>query len=244
VGEEAALLTEVSCGRLDLGVARGGPWVDLEVFGTGLDRYETGFPESLALLRTWLSGAGQVSAEGVHFRFRPVSVVPRPARTTPMWVAVTSETTADLAADARLPLLLGMHAATSQVRAVLQRYHALAAGIPAAHARAHLAYVADTTCHARETLQATMPGWLAAAGAATRIDGTPGPARDPAAYLRQLMAIHPVGDPDLCVRRLTNAIASTGIRHILLMVEGAGDPAATVENITRLGSQVIPRLYC
>ena len=244
VGEEAALLTEVSGGRLDLGVARGGPWVDLEVFGTGLDRYETGFPESLALLRTWLSGTGQVSAYGPHFRFRPVSVVPKPARTTPLWIAATSETTAGLAAAARVPLLLGMHAATSEIRAVVQRYQALAAGLPAPHARAHLAYVADTTRQAQETLQASMPGWLAAAGAATRIDGTPGPARDPAAYLRQLMAIHPVGDPDLCARRLNNAVARTGIRHILLMAEGAGDPAATVQNITRLGTQVLPRLQC
>lgn len=117
-------------------------------------------------------------------------------------------------------------------------------GTCAPHARAHLAYVADTTCQARETLQASMPRWLAAAGAATRIDGTPGPARDPAAYLRQLMAMHPVGDPDLCVRRLTDAITSTGVRHVLLMVEGAGDTAATVENITRLGAEVIPRLRC
>ena len=162
MGEEAALLTEVSGGRLDLGVARGGPWADLEVFGTGLDRYETGFPESLALLRTWLSGTGQVSADGPHFCFRPVSVVPRPARTTPLWIAATSETTAGLAAAARVPLLLGMHAATSQIRAVVQRYQALAAGLSAPHARAHLAYVAGTTRQAQETLQASMPGWLAA----------------------------------------------------------------------------------
>ena len=244
VGEEAAVLTEISGGRLDLGIARGGPWVDLEVFGTGLDRYENGFPEALGLLQTWLSGAGQVSADGPQFRFRPVTVVPRPARPTPLWIAVTSETTADLAAAAGIPLLLGMHAPTGEIQALLQRYRSLADGACVPHARAHLAYVADTTRQARETLQASMPGWLAAAGAATRIDGTPGPARDPAAYLRQLMALHPVGDPDLCVRRLTDAITSTGIRHILLMVEGAGDTAATVENITRLGTEVIPRLHC
>ena len=41
-----------------------------------------------------------------------------------------------------------------------------------------------------------------------------------------------------------DAVARTGIRHILLMAEGAGDPAATVENITRLGTQVLPRLQC
>ena len=136
-----------------------------------------------------------------------------------------------------------MHAATSEIRSVVQRYQALAAGLPAPHARVHLAYVADTTRQAQETggVDAQVAG---RACAATRIDGTPGPARDPAAYLRQLMAIHPVGDPDLCARRLNDAVARTGIRHILLMTEGAGDPAATVENITRLGTQVLPRLQC
>lgn len=242
VAEEAALLSEVSGGRLDLGVARGGPWVDLEVFGTGLARYQTGFPESLDLLRAWLSGASQVSAEGEHFSFRPVTVVPRPARPVPMWVAATSAETAALAATARLPLLLGMHADTGGTRLLLERYRTAAGQDPMPHARAHLAYVADTTRQAREALQATMPAWLAAAAASTRIDGTPGPARDPGQYLQQLMATHPVGDPDLCAQRLTDAITGTGVRHILLMVEGAGDPAATVENITRLGTQVLPRL--
>jgi hypothetical protein len=37
-------------------VGRGGPWLDLEVFGTGVDRYERGFPESLDLLLAALSG--------------------------------------------------------------------------------------------------------------------------------------------------------------------------------------------
>jgi alkanesulfonate monooxygenase SsuD/methylene tetrahydromethanopterin reductase-like flavin-dependent oxidoreductase (luciferase family) len=242
VGEEAALLSEVSGGRLDLGVARGGPWVDLEVFGTGLARYQAGFPQSLDLLLAWLSGARKVSADSPQFRFRPVTVVPRPARPVPVWVAATSAETAALAAAAGLPLLLGMHDGTRGTRQLLDRYHAVAGHDPAPHARAHLAYVADTTRQARDTLRATMPGLLAAAGTSVRIDGTPGAARDPGQYLRQLMAIHPVGDPDLCARRLTDAIAGTGVRHVMLMVEGAGDAAATVENIARLGTQVIPRL--
>ncbi|HEX5740989.1 MAG TPA: LLM class flavin-dependent oxidoreductase, partial [Pilimelia sp.] len=46
LGEEAALLDALSGGRFDLGVGRGGPWVDLEVFGTGVDRYApAGFTE-------------------------------------------------------------------------------------------------------------------------------------------------------------------------------------------------------
>jgi hypothetical protein len=34
----------------------------------------------------------------------------------------------------------------------------------------------------------------------------------------------------------------TGIRHILLMVEGTGDQRRTVETIERIGAEVLPRL--
>ncbi|MFC4913179.1 LLM class flavin-dependent oxidoreductase [Actinomadura gamaensis] len=62
LAEQAALLSLVSGGRFRLGVGRGGPWRDLEVFGTGLSRFEDGFPESLDLLLAWLH-AGRPGAE-------------------------------------------------------------------------------------------------------------------------------------------------------------------------------------
>lgn len=55
LGEQAALLHLTSGGRFTLGVGRGGPWVDLEVFGGGLEAYEKEFPEGLDLLRRWLT---------------------------------------------------------------------------------------------------------------------------------------------------------------------------------------------
>ncbi|MEV1145069.1 LLM class flavin-dependent oxidoreductase, partial [Micromonospora sp. NPDC049799] len=97
LAEEAVLLDELSGGRFTLGVGRGGPWVDLEVFGTGLPRFTDGFGESLDLLTRWLSGAPTVAGTP-RFPFRPVSVVPRPRRPVPLWVAATSPSTVDLAA--------------------------------------------------------------------------------------------------------------------------------------------------
>lgn len=44
LGEQAALLHVASGGRFTLGVGRGGPWVDLEVFGSGLPAYEGASP--------------------------------------------------------------------------------------------------------------------------------------------------------------------------------------------------------
>ena len=54
-----------------------GPWVELEVFGTGLGRYESGFAESLDLLLAALT-RGRVRGAGPALRFHEVTVVPRP----------------------------------------------------------------------------------------------------------------------------------------------------------------------
>jgi alkanesulfonate monooxygenase SsuD/methylene tetrahydromethanopterin reductase-like flavin-dependent oxidoreductase (luciferase family) len=245
LAEEAVLLDELSGGRLDLGVARGGPWIDLDVFGTGLDRYAHGFAESLDLLLRWLSGTETVDTDGKFFRFPPVTVVPVPRRPVPVWVAATSEPTVELAATRGLPLLLGMHATAEEKRRVLDHYddhydgHG-PAGHP--HASAHVAYVADTLAQARTALRDAMPAWLATTAQYVRIDNSPGAARDPHAYLQHLLDIHPVGPPHLCVQRLTDTVATTGAPRLLLMVEGAGNHADTVANIARLGTEVLPHL--
>ncbi|MBF9067458.1 LLM class flavin-dependent oxidoreductase [Streptacidiphilus fuscans] len=76
LGEQAALLHLTSGGRFTLGVGRGGPWIDLAVFGGGAEAYETGFPESLDLLLRWLRSS-RVGASGPHYSFPEVPVVPR-----------------------------------------------------------------------------------------------------------------------------------------------------------------------
>lgn len=247
LAEEAVLLDEVSGGRFHLGVARGGPWVDLEVFGTGLARYTTGFADSLDLLRTWLSGAERVGAAGEHFAFRPVTVVPRPRRPVPTWVAATSGPTVDIAAARGLPLLLGMHAASAEQRRLLARYATGAAAgghdpDTVGHAVAHLAYVADSVDRAHADLRASMPGWLATTSHYVRLDADAGPGRNLGAYLDHLLDIHPVGPPALCVDRLAASVEATGAGRLLLMVEGGGCPPRTLEMIARLGAEVLPQL--
>lgn len=148
--EQVALLDQLTGGRLLLGVGRGGPWVDLEVFGTGVDRYEHGFAESLDLLVAGLTRP-TVSAQGDHFTFREVTVVPRPLSRPhpPVVVAATSTATAELAASRGLPLLLGMHMSDADKLGMLDRYAAAAraagrdpAGVE--HISTVLAHVADT----------------------------------------------------------------------------------------------------
>lgn len=158
LGEQAALLHLTSDGRFTLGVGRGGPWVDLEVFGGGLEAYERGFPEALDLLLRWLREP-RVGTDGERYQFREVEVVPRcdeplfprpssgegalggralteppltepPLTGPPVVVACTSPRSVRLAARRGLPLLLGMHCGDEEKAEIvaLWRREALDAG--------------------------------------------------------------------------------------------------------------------
>ncbi|MBA9007686.1 LLM class flavin-dependent oxidoreductase [Thermomonospora cellulosilytica] len=237
LGEQAAMLAAVSGGRFRLGVGRGGPWRDLEVFGTGLDRYERGFAESLDLLLTWL-GSERVGWSGEHFAFREVPVVPRTAHPVPVAVACTSPATEALAADRGLPMLLGMHVGDEDKAGAVARY-----GRPAPHISTALAQVADAREAAVRLVTEEMPRWLGPGlDGYVPVDDRPRQRRDPYAYARELCDLHPVGTPDDCVDAILTTVERTGIRHVLLMVEAAGSRAATLENIARLGEQVLPRV--
>ncbi|GAA3375760.1 LLM class flavin-dependent oxidoreductase [Streptomyces sannanensis] len=255
LGEQAALLHLTSGGRFSLGVGRGGPWVDLEVFGAGLEAYESGFPESLDLLLRWLREP-RVSARGERYAFREVSVVPRPdellngAPDGPeVVVACTSPASVKLAAERGLPMLLGMHCGDEEKAEMvaLWRTHARAAGHApdaverAGHVSAGVSQIADSREEAAETLAKALPGWLKQGlDAHVTVDGRHRAMRDPGAYTELLCALHPVGPPELAADRLAATTERTGITRFALLVEGSGDVAATEENVRRLGTEVLP----
>lgn len=256
LGEQAALLHIASGGRFTLGVGRGGPWVDLEVFQAGIEAYEKGFPESLDLLLRWLREP-RVGAAGERYNFREVAVVPRAgealsgAAAPPVIVACTSPSSVRLAAERGLPMLLGMHCGDQEKAEMvnLWRSTALAAGhsheavAAAGHVSAGLAQVEDSRSDAVEVLTKAMPGWLRLGlGAHVTVDGRMRTMRDPYAYTEMLCGLHAVGPPRLCADRLAATAERTGITRFALLVEGSGDLAATERNVSRLGTEVLPLL--
>ncbi|GAA4775404.1 LLM class flavin-dependent oxidoreductase [Streptomyces sanyensis] len=257
LGEQAALLHLTSGGRFTLGVGRGGPWVDLEVFGGGLAAYEREFPESLDLLLRWLREP-RVGAAGERFAFREVEVVPRaeellggPPGGPETVVACTSPGSVRLAAERGLPMLLGMHCGDEDKAGMvaLWRRHALQSGRPreeveaAGHVSAGVVQLADRTDAARESLVKSMPGWLKQGlDAHVTVDGRHRVMRDPVAYTELLCDLHPVGTPELAADRLAATAERTGITRFALLAEGSGDLAATEENVRRLGTEVLPLL--
>ncbi|WP_028813194.1 LLM class flavin-dependent oxidoreductase [Streptomyces flavidovirens] len=262
LGEQAALLHLTSGGRFTLGVGRGGPWVDLEVFGQGLSAYEHGFPESLDLLLRWLREP-RVEARGERFDFREVAVVPRPDELLradgddqepggpEVVIACTSPKSVRMAAERGLPMLLGMHCGDEDKAEMvaLWRRLALAAGhepetvARAGHVSAGVAQIANSVADATETLTKAMPGWLKQGlDAHVTVDGRRRAMRDPVAYTEMLCELHPVGPPGLAADRLAATAERTGITRFALLVEGSGDLAATEENVQLLGSEVLPLL--
>ncbi|MGW0910173.1 LLM class flavin-dependent oxidoreductase [Streptomyces sp. NPDC002784] len=256
LGEQAALLHLTSGGRFSLGVGRGGPWVDLEVFGSGLEAYESGFPESLDLLVRWLREPS-VAAAGDRYSFREVPVVPRPSESLSgepgpeVVLACTSPRSVRLAAERGLPMLLGMHVGDEEKAEMvaLWREHARAAGRTpeeiraASHVSAGVCQIADRRSDAAEALLKAMPGWLKQGlEAHVTVDGRHRAMRDPLAYTELLCGLHPVGTPRLCADRLAATSERTGISRFALLVEGSGDLAATEENVRRLGAEVLPHL--
>ncbi|MGW1542326.1 LLM class flavin-dependent oxidoreductase [Streptomyces sp. NPDC002309] len=256
LGEQAALLHVTSGGRLTLGVGRGGPWVDLEVFGAGLEAYEKEYPQSLDLLTRWLRDPA-VAGPGGRFAFREVPVVPRPSECLTetggpeLLLACTSPASVRLAAERGLPMLLGMHVGDEEKAEMvaLWRQHARTAGLPAdeiraaAHVSAGVCQIADRRTDAAETLLKAMPGWLKQGlGAHVTVDGRERRMRDPLAYTELLCGLHPVGTPRLCADRLAATSERTGVSRFALLVEGSGDLAATEENVRRLGTEVLPQL--
>jgi alkanesulfonate monooxygenase SsuD/methylene tetrahydromethanopterin reductase-like flavin-dependent oxidoreductase (luciferase family) len=235
LAEQWSMLDAVSGGRLRLGVGRGGPWQDLEVFGTGLDRYETGFEESLDVFLR--AATGRVSAAGRHFGFREVAVVPSPERRPDVVVAVggPKSDAVRVAARRRLPMLLGLHADDAEKAATVEAY-----GSAAGHVSTVLCQVG---ADAADVVRAALPGWLKdGLGAHVTVDGRPGPARDPGEYTERLCAIHPVGDAGHCVRTLETSLRRTGVSHVLMLVEASGTPEGTYANIARIGTEVLPAL--
>ncbi|MFJ9518374.1 LLM class flavin-dependent oxidoreductase [Kitasatospora sp. NPDC101801] len=288
LGEQAALLHLTSGGRFTLGVGRGGPWIDLDVFGTGVAAFEEGFTERLDLLLRWLRGS-RVGADGPQFSFPEVAVVPRAdsrpepprpelagwlegrgtlhrfprqrpagapsaeAAGPPVVVACTSPGGVRTAAERGRPMLLGMHSGDEDKVQMLAAYRAAwracgrgeeqLARVEREHLAAGVVQVADRTSEARARLLGAMPGWFEyGLGAHRTVDGRERRMRDPREYTELLCDLHAVGTPRQCADRLLATAERTGLRRFALLAEGSGEHAATMDNIARLGSEVLPHL--
>ncbi|MEU7476665.1 LLM class flavin-dependent oxidoreductase [Lentzea sp. NPDC042327] len=91
--KQAAQLSDLAEGRLRLGVAAGGDPAESAALGLGPATRAALFGEQLAALRRLWTG-DEVSAEGAHVTFGPVTLTPRPTHHIPLWLGGGSLRTA------------------------------------------------------------------------------------------------------------------------------------------------------
>jgi alkanesulfonate monooxygenase SsuD/methylene tetrahydromethanopterin reductase-like flavin-dependent oxidoreductase (luciferase family) len=85
---EAALADVLTGGRLEIGVGRGAFPYEFERYGVDFAKGREIFDESLEVLVALLSGE-EVSWDGAHYRFQPITIMPRPVQRPhpPIWIA-------------------------------------------------------------------------------------------------------------------------------------------------------------
>ena len=250
IAEQAAILDQVSGGRLDLGLGRGGYSLDYDVLSVPTERWSAGIEATLLAVIEALSKTG-VSSDHELFPYPSVTVRPRP-RTQPhppIYVATATAEAVEVAARLRLPLQFYFAADTESRVKTIERYRGFAqehgwdGDIDHLHSIPCL--VTDDEASGRERMSA---GLIASFNTGNH-PGLQNPELDLAAraeqtttYAPQVIAQSPVGPPERVVEWFDEFIASTGARNLALYMEPIGDPSATLASIRRFASEVMPQL--
>ncbi|HWI71448.1 MAG TPA: LLM class flavin-dependent oxidoreductase [Baekduia sp.] len=244
VAEQAAVLDHLSNGRFDLGVGRGAPTAVFEVMSS-LEHWEHGMPEALGLLMQSFTGA--VGSESDRYRFREISPQPEPWTRPhpPVLVASGSEASLALAARHGLPCMFHYDDETTTAQLV-QRHAALAAEHghqgPWNHTMLIYAQVADTDEEAARVIRGPLRETLRAVDNAYVWLRQSPLVSDDDQYLDDVIAHHAVGTPATCIDRLTSIVERSGVGRVILAVESSATPAGVVDNVRRLGREVLPEV--
>ncbi|GAB3585506.1 LLM class flavin-dependent oxidoreductase [Amycolatopsis endophytica] len=234
LAEQTALLHHLSDGRFTLGVGRGQPRVDLEIFGDGLAGY-TDITAKLTSLESTLRKGG----------FDDVRVVPEVPERPPIALSVASVSSAWLAGQVGVPVILAPFASLADKRAMLDAHAEAAAENghridPAENIDSTYFAIGDTTEAAQQLLVDGVRALVlrGAPGSRPLIEQPEMTPESAGAMARQVVGHFVAGDPDECARQLAEREELLGAGRIILMPEGAGSREAVLATVRRAGPEV------
>lgn len=247
LAECASVLDHLSDGRFSLGLGRGSATAVVEVMSS-VDRHKHGLGDALGLLMQ--SFGGKVAADTPHYRFREVAPQPLPFTRPhpPVLLASGSAATVELAARHGLPTMMFLDPDQDEeaIAGRLRQHAAVAAQHghpgPFPHALMVYAQIADSDAEAariihgplRDTIRAvdTQYQWLNDAPLLS----------DGVGYFDNIVAHHAVGTPETCIERLVDIVRRSGVSRLILSVEASATPAGLLDNVQRLGRDVLPEV--
>jgi len=256
VAHQAAVVDQLSGGRLELGLGLG--YRDNEFDGFNIDRRtrRQRFEEGVEVLRrSW--APGPVNFSGTQFQVPDVSVTPKPYQSEiPIWIAAVGSKPIERAAKLGASIILSDALTLDQLRSHIELYHATVEkfGVDASKARIGVlrrGWVADTDEEAyrealpslRFLLREQLGGWRYLVDEQGEPVGFDRPAELDAAAGR-LVAVHErtIGRPERVLRGLRE-IAATGCDHIIFGTRFDSLPRAKyLRSLELLATEVIPHL--
>ncbi|MHB8576831.1 MAG: LLM class flavin-dependent oxidoreductase [Dehalococcoidia bacterium] len=254
LAEQLAVLDQVSDGRLDVGIGRGGQGPDYETFGVAYADSRAREEEGIALLRACWTG------EPIHFagRFRAVDGVrmtPRPRQRPhpPLFMAANSTESNSTAARLGLPTLSSFFIPATELARRLGAYReeALAAGHPSEAVDDRIdrswgmrcAYVADDHAAAVRAVEGPFMAYQERLASRVNVRNRLGygQLRPFADYLD--LGLASFGSPDEVVEGLGRSVDATGNPRIMLQMALAGLPGAdTRRSMELFAAKVMPQM--
>ncbi|MCY3733113.1 MAG: LLM class flavin-dependent oxidoreductase [Chloroflexi bacterium] len=250
LAEQTALNDQLSGGRFDLGLGRGGYELDYQVFGISPTRWTAEIEATLEAVIDALSH-DETRSTNDFFPYDTVSVRPRP-RTRPhppIYVASTAPDSLKAAAHNRLPLQFHYHLPSARARAeIADQYQGFAeqAGWDGAadHVHTVICFVDDDEAAARQRLtEGLLHSWRTGAHANfNSMKEFAEPLSEPEERAAQIVNQSPVGPPDIVAGWLEEFTRATGATKLALYMEADGDPERVLTSVRRFAGEVMPRV--
>ncbi|MGO9132984.1 MAG: LLM class flavin-dependent oxidoreductase [Methylovirgula sp.] len=230
--EDLATIDLLSNGRLNLGMARGGPFpLQYEHFHIAAEDAPAQAREAGELLLALLAGEN-VSFEGRWYSAKDVTSFPRPLqKPLPVFIASYDKETIAEAARRNLHLMAGHGSSAAALQELLGHYQSLSGRTPKLMLLRN-ACIADTDeeamAHARPALARFIEGMRALA---------PGSVSE--ASVEQALTHALVGSPETCRRKLAELADAVPITSLVLKF-ACVDQKLRAETIARFRAEVLP----
>jgi alkanesulfonate monooxygenase SsuD/methylene tetrahydromethanopterin reductase-like flavin-dependent oxidoreductase (luciferase family) len=245
--EEIAMLDQISGGRVEFGIGRGGSPVELGFFGVEATEAQGRYLEATEIVLQAMDG-GTLNYHGRYFDLRdvPIALAPFQQPRPPLWVGAMRQETAEWAADHDVNI--ACVGGTARVRPVIEAYRArwtaLAkpkADIPFLGAVRHVV-IAETDREAHTLAAPAFQRWSDTLTQLARQRGLPLPPALPATFEDSLEVGFSIAGSAATVRNEISAQASNaGINYLLCQI-AFGDLPFEVSRRTALamGSEIVP----